>query len=89
MFYRCLHSNGWHTYIINAVIEGGIVRCGIVSIGANSNPEISLKTVDGGSFICRLVIPEEFQSCPVRSFVTTEADIIELEIKPVPETKKT
>lgn len=84
MFYRCLRSNGWHTYIINAVIEGGIVRCGIVSIGANSNSEVNLQDVDSSSLICRLVVPEEFQSCPVRSFVTTESDLIELEIKPVP-----
>ena len=32
----------------------------------------------------RLVIPEEFQDCPVRTFITTGADLTELEFKPVP-----
>ena len=84
MFYRCLHSVGWQTYIVNATVEGSIVRCGLVSIGPNSNPEVNLKSSDGGSNVMRLVIPEEFQDCPVRTFITTGADLTELEFKPVP-----
>ena len=32
----------------------------------------------------RLIVPEEFQDRPVRTFITTGADLTELEFKPVP-----